>query len=86
MQFRAVDHLDLALRINQGSQWFSGEPLQTPRACCSLHAERQSLGKVHCSEPWRMEIYSYILYNFFVGKPNNNFSLGKLKMYNTNIS
>jgi hypothetical protein len=43
MQFWAVDHLDLALRINQGTQWFSGEPLQTSRAWCSLHAERLDL-------------------------------------------
>jgi hypothetical protein len=26
----------LALWINQGSQWFSGEPLETPRTRCSL--------------------------------------------------
>jgi hypothetical protein len=30
----------LALWINQGTQWFSGEPLETPRTQCSL---RQSL-------------------------------------------
>jgi hypothetical protein len=30
----------LALWINQGTQWFSGEPLETPRTRCSL---RQSL-------------------------------------------
>jgi hypothetical protein len=27
----------LALWINQGTQWFSGEPLETPRTRCSLH-------------------------------------------------
>jgi hypothetical protein len=26
----------LALSINQGTQWFSGEPLETPRTRCSL--------------------------------------------------
>jgi hypothetical protein len=26
----------LALWINQGTQWFSGEPLETPRTQCSL--------------------------------------------------
>jgi hypothetical protein len=26
----------LALWINQGTQWFSGEPLETPRTWCSL--------------------------------------------------
>jgi hypothetical protein len=26
----------LALWINQGTQWFSGEPLETPRTRCSL--------------------------------------------------
>jgi hypothetical protein len=26
----------LAFRINQGTKWFSGEPLETPRARCSL--------------------------------------------------
>jgi hypothetical protein len=28
--------LVLALWINQGTQWFSGEPLETPRTRCSL--------------------------------------------------
>jgi hypothetical protein len=27
----------LALWINQGTQWFSGEPLETPQTRCSLH-------------------------------------------------
>jgi hypothetical protein len=27
----------LALWINQGTQWFSGEPPETPRTRCSLH-------------------------------------------------
>jgi hypothetical protein len=41
----------LALWINQGTQWFSGEPLETPRTRCSL---RQSplmtrLPCSHCS-------------------------------------
>jgi hypothetical protein len=27
---------DLALWINQGTRWFSGEPLETPRTRCSL--------------------------------------------------
>jgi hypothetical protein len=27
---------DLGLWINQGNQWFSGEPLETPRTRCSL--------------------------------------------------
>jgi hypothetical protein len=29
--------LVLALWINQGTQWFSGEPSKTPRTWCSLH-------------------------------------------------
>jgi hypothetical protein len=37
----------------------------------------------NCGEWKSTLIFSTI---FFVGKPNNNFSLGKLKMYNTNIS
>jgi hypothetical protein len=36
----------LALWINQGTQWFSGEPLETPRTRCSL---RQS--PLHDSAP-----------------------------------
>jgi hypothetical protein len=30
------DSLVLALWINQGTQWFSVEPLETPRTPCSL--------------------------------------------------
>jgi hypothetical protein len=29
---------DLALWINQGTQWFSGEPLETPQTWCSLRS------------------------------------------------
>jgi hypothetical protein len=33
----ALRSSSLALWINQGTQWFSGEPLETPRTRCSLH-------------------------------------------------
>jgi hypothetical protein len=33
----ALRSSSLALWINQGTQWFSGEPLETPRTWCSLH-------------------------------------------------
>jgi hypothetical protein len=43
----------LALWINQGTQWFSGEPLETPRTRCSL---RQSplMTRLHVvpARPW----------------------------------
>jgi hypothetical protein len=41
----------MALWSNQGTQWFSGEPLETPRTRCSL---RQSplMTRLPHSPPW----------------------------------
>jgi hypothetical protein len=57
----------LALWINQGTQWFSGEPLETPRARCSLYQSPlmtrlpRSPGSTLVLRPYQETVHDFIL-------------------------